>query len=625
MTGFRSILEEQARSFPSLDFDLFSMRLPREFADLGDNLFSAPREWLKSKDFTVGRNAYARGLRAEHPVVLLPGVISTGLESWTTDEISAGFFRKRLWGSATMMRTIVFEKERWIRHISLDPDTGLDPPGIKVRASEGFDGASHFIAGYWIWAKIIENLAVLGYDINNLWLAAYDWRLSYHNLEVRDRFFTRMKLRIEQNKRIEGKKTVLVAHSMGSSVALHFFKWVEAEGEGYGNGGPSWVEDHIEAFTSIAGTFLGVPKAMAALLSGEMRDTVELPPAAAYLLEKFFSRSERAKLFQSWAGSASMMIKGGSAIWGNASFAADDEWNSTDTHGNIYSFKLPALEHQMGAADSGKASHEQAEASHHDPSALSSAPQNLTAGDAITWLMQHTPTSFQRMLAANYSNGMEYDPNVVRENAKKEHEQTWSNPLEAPLPNAPSMKIHCLYGVGKSTERSYWYEQGPYQRDETESEGDNAQCAANDDCTVVTPLDFPTGRTGWIDASIHDEKANPVVRAGCKMGDGDGTVSLLSLGAMCVEGWKRERYNPAGIKVITHEVKHMPAAMDPRGGLTTADHVDILGSYAANDVVLRVAAGQGSDVPENFESKIREFAARIDWDNPPASSQQSET
>ena len=38
------------------------------------------------------------------------------------------------------------------------------------------------------------------------------------------------------------------------------------------------------------------------------------------------------------------------------------------------------------------------------------------------------------------------------------------------------------------------------------------------------------------------------------MGEGDGTVSLLSLGAMCVEGWKRKRWNPGGIKVITVEV-----------------------------------------------------------------------
>jgi phospholipid:diacylglycerol acyltransferase len=42
------------------------------------------------------------------------------------------------------------------------------------------------------------------------------------------------------------------------------------------------------------------------------------------------------------------------------------------------------------------------------------------------------------------------------------------------------------------------------------------------------------------------------------MGEGDGTVSLLSLGAMCVEGWKRIRWNPAGIQVTTVEVPSPP-------------------------------------------------------------------
>lgn len=48
---------------------------------------------------------------------------------------------------------------------------------------------------------------------------------------------------------------------------------------------------------------------MAAFLSGEMRDTVNVSPAASYILEHFFSKRDRAKLFRSWAGSASMWIK----------------------------------------------------------------------------------------------------------------------------------------------------------------------------------------------------------------------------------------------------------------------------------------------------------------------------
>jgi hypothetical protein len=33
----------------------------------------------------------------------------------------------------------------------LDPDTGLDTPGAKVRAAEGISAASNFMTGYWIW------------------------------------------------------------------------------------------------------------------------------------------------------------------------------------------------------------------------------------------------------------------------------------------------------------------------------------------------------------------------------------------------------------------------------------------------------------------------------------------
>jgi hypothetical protein len=36
----------------------------------------------------------------------------------------------------------------------LDPITGLDPPGVKVRAAEGIEAASSFIQGYWLWFVI---------------------------------------------------------------------------------------------------------------------------------------------------------------------------------------------------------------------------------------------------------------------------------------------------------------------------------------------------------------------------------------------------------------------------------------------------------------------------------------
>lgn len=30
-------------------------------------------------------------------MILIPGIVSTGLESWGTESVARGFFRKRLW------------------------------------------------------------------------------------------------------------------------------------------------------------------------------------------------------------------------------------------------------------------------------------------------------------------------------------------------------------------------------------------------------------------------------------------------------------------------------------------------------------------------------------------------
>ena len=74
------------------------------------------------------------------------------------------------------------------------------------------------------------------------------------------------------------------------------------------------------------------------------------------------------------------------------------------------------------------------------------------------------------MMESNYSNGIEYDEQKLI--ANDDDPRTWTNPLEsryAPslikqmctkmysdrLPNAPSMKIYCVYGHGKDTEVSH--------------------------------------------------------------------------------------------------------------------------------------------------------------------------
>ncbi|KAH9828727.1 phospholipid:diacylglycerol acyltransferase [Rhodofomes roseus] len=598
-SDFTDLQTHLALLFDSYDFSLPQMpqielqidltRFETEWRRLWSNV---PEPWklnTNGLEFTVGEKVAEEGLTAKHPIVLIPGIISTGLESWSTTPEYRPFFRQKLWGGFSMLQQVVFNKEKWMAALMLDPVTGLDPPGAKVRAAEGIDAASSFVQGYWLWSKIVENLAVVNYDTNNLHLAPYDWRLSYWNLEERDSYFTKLKMTIEAFRIGEGRRVVLAAHSMGSTVMLYFFKWVESPE--HGNGGPTWVEDNIEALVTIAGTHLGVVKAMSAFLSGEMKDTVQVHPAGAYVLERFFSRKERQTLFRSWAGSASMWMKGGEAVWGNATFAPDDRSDAAWSHGELILFRESVLKTE-GAG---------------------SRLRNMTASEASTWILERTPTQFQKMIESNYSFGIERDEEQLKRN-NFDHRK-WTNPLEIQLPNAPTTKIYCVYGHGKDTERSYWYTREGFEHDEVQADVIDAQCANVSDCmTPRTPLDLPLLRKSQIDAEYTDEGTSPPVVNGVRRGEGDGTVNLLSLGAMCVEGWKRKRWNPAGMKVVTVELPHEPSPTIPRGGGTTGDHVDILGSTALNEIILRVATGAGDQIHDAFVSKIRDYAKRIQWD-----------
>lgn len=101
---------------------------------------------------------------------------------------------------------------------------------------------------------------------------------------------------------------------------------------------------------------------------------------------------------------------------------------------------------------------------------------NLTLNDATSFLLEKVPPSYQQMLASNFSVrallgiperrqltcprqfGFERDEEQLVKN--NDDHSKWSNPLEVQLPKAPSMTIYCLYGVGKETERAYFYQQG---------------------------------------------------------------------------------------------------------------------------------------------------------------------
>ncbi|KAB5542626.1 Lecithin:cholesterol acyltransferase [Coniochaeta sp. 2T2.1] len=516
------------------------------------DLVKGERDFLETYDaFSVGLKVRAEGMTAVHPIVMIPGVISTGLESWGTTNVSRPFFRKRLWGSWTMMRALVLEKEVWKRHIMLDKYTGLDPPGIKLRAAQGFDATDFFITGYWIWNKILENLASLGYDPTNSFTAAYDWRLSYANLEVRDQYFTRLKSYIETSVGFSGKKAVLTSHSMGSQVLFYFFHWVASEKGG--RGGDDWVEKHVEAWINVSGCMLGAVKAVTAVLSGEMRDTAQLNAFAVYGLEKFLSKEERAEIFRAMPGLSSMLPIGGDAIWGDLDSAPDDAPGQEYSYGSLLNFRSG-----MNWTTPGR---------------------NLTVEGAMEYLFNTTEPWYQDAVKGSYSHGVAHTSAEVK--ANENDPRKWINPLETRLPLAPSLRVYCFYGVGKPTERGYFYR--------------------SPESPLTTHLNIT------IDTALMQGGADH----GVILGEGDGTVNLLSTGYMCNQGWKMKRYNPAGVKVTVVEMPHEPERFNPRGGPNTADHVDILGRQKLNELILKVAAGRGDTIEEMVVSNIREYAEKV--------------
>eukprot|EP01087_Luapelamoeba_hula_P011750 TRINITY_DN3236_c0_g1_i1.p1 TRINITY_DN3236_c0_g1~~TRINITY_DN3236_c0_g1_i1.p1 ORF type:complete len:763 (-),score=116.08 TRINITY_DN3236_c0_g1_i1:52-2340(-) len=556
-------------------------------------------------------------LKAHHPVIMIPGVVTTGLEIWGGQPCVAKNFRQRLWGHLSMMQQLVADRSCWLQHIMLNRSTGLDPEGVKLRAAGGLEAADYFLPGYWVWGKMIQNLADLGYDSNNLFMASYDWRLSVRRLEKRDRYFTKLKATIELAYEINKEKIVVLGHSMGTNVFLYFLSWVERPLDVFGGGGgQGWVNKHIHAFVNIAGPLLGVPKAVPSLLSGEMRDTAQLGPLNTYLIDAFFTKRQRSEMFRSWGSIPIMFPKGGNRIWGTETWSPD----ALEVGSYVTLSVLPnGVPDTSATTQTDKQAKELAVYSKfgnvthiRDPTSYLYGRYivNITADKVWDFIVEETlDAEWAAFYNTVYSHGLPPSKDV---SSRLNNPKYWSNPLESVLPNAPNMTMYCFYGVGKEAERAYMYK----TRSDVVEEGD-----------VQVEIDYTIS------------KPDIGLDSGVQSGEGDGTVPLLSLGYMCVEGWtnKQYPYNPAEIPVITREYQHNPTSImsDLRGGPQTADHVDIMGNWEMTVDILKIVTGQveqggkrspdevspekdGVDVGDvigkvesRILSQIREYASRI--------------
>jgi phospholipid:diacylglycerol acyltransferase len=182
-----------------------SMHLLNGLPALNTTQFGNTRREIPSP----GAMAKQVGRTPHHPVVIIPGFVSSGLELWEGLDCGRHFFRQRMWGTPAMARAYFTDRACWMQHMRLDPVTGLDPAGIKLRAVTGLEAVDWFVPGYFVWGKVIESLGDVGYDPNSIHAATFDWRLSPEQLEKRDGYFTRLKASIETLHNIHKEKVAL--------------------------------------------------------------------------------------------------------------------------------------------------------------------------------------------------------------------------------------------------------------------------------------------------------------------------------------------------------------------------------------------------------------------------------
>jgi phospholipid:diacylglycerol acyltransferase len=173
-------------------------------------------------------------------------------------------------------------------------------------------------------------------------------------------------------------------------------------------------------------------------------------------------------------GISSMLPIGGDAVWGNLTWAPDDQPGQNYSYGSFLNFRKGA---NWTVPD-----------------------RNFTISASMEYLLNTTEDWYQDQIKGSYSQGVALTKAEVE--ANEGDQRKWINPLETRLPLAPDLKIYCFYGIGKPTERAYYYR------------SPESPLATTLNVTMDTTL-----TQGPIDHGVI-------------MGEGDGTVNLMSTAYM---------------------------------------------------------------------------------------------
>ena len=388
-------------------------------------------------------------VKAKHPVILVPGLLSSKLESWsvvknTCEKYPGEFFRASIYSKISGVAKWIFSGPCVLDIADLDPEEGRDSPkGYKVRPGAGFQSIDYFAGTSPIFAKIIGNLGAIGYDPGNMAVVSYDWRLSFEMMESRDYTLSRMKMEIELLVRKNKEKAVIMAHSLGGLMTHYFIHWVT-------NIDPEWMNTYIHAWIPNSAPFLGSPESVLSVTTGYVKDAS---------LDSRVNADARQKMRSHIRSYYSMFPMGGNRVWGNGTFNPALKDQNTLVNGQLFT--------------------------------LSGTDSTIITADKVTGplLSKLHPALQDHAASFNYK---ATDP--IDTTDKK----SWINPLASKLPNG-TYTVYCSYGIGSPTVYSFAIKDNGnrFDWDKKDSFGyHNGAATVNGDATVtLTSLGYPCHST----------------------------------------------------------------------------------------------------------------------------------
>lgn len=592
--------------------------------------------------------AVSMSCKPKHPVIILPGIVSSTLEAWQ----GMKEFRTSVWGKADMLMHILSNSDNWEAVVSLDPKTGLDQPGIKVRPANGLSSSDYILPLYWVWQKIVENLGILGYDHKNLHVASYDWRLDVSNLEVRDSFFTKLKLEIEMYYALNKEKVVILGHSFGNVVTLYFFSWVE-EME------PGFVDKHIHSLISIASPFLGSPKSIAGLLSGESKNSASL--LGGSLLDFMIDGYARKRMFNTWGSIRSLLPKGGNKFWNepviyveNVGFDAETiveilkKRNSTSKLEKFILSRIENMEidHTKDITTNDKV---------HFCISIVSFLRGLFKGIKLrfintlifitnyfkqdSYVFQTEKPFFEDVKAVT---DCQIEANCkTKENLRMVLDKKLLEEMFKNSQHRMGLAFDFLYSF-KTKLGNYTLKHKNFIQEIKDNvinliKTSTKPIPEDDIFRFIDPTKFKlpnapnlkiyslygTGKetergyhyliTKNKEFKLNTKINNRNTRNGVILCDGDGTVPVFSCGYMPFRGWKRKELNPAGVRTFVREYKNeVNMIKGIRGGPKTSDHVDILGNHSLMKDIIKICCGEEEEIKDKIISNLVEMCDEID-------------